>query len=58
MTSMFIESVIIAFVLGGIVGFAVALSLRSSRAWHARPDESPLAQAVPLREDDAIPRRR
>lgn len=58
MTSMFIESVVIAFVLGGIVGIAIALSLRSSRAWSTRPGETPVAHPVHVRGDDGIHRRR
>lgn len=51
MTSLFIESVVIAFVMGGIVGIAIALSLRSSRAWDARPQRQPIAQPVHARND-------
>jgi len=34
MNEMVIEAVISAFTLGGIIGAAVALSLRSSPQWH------------------------
>lgn len=40
MTEMLIEAVIMAFLVGGIVGAAVALSLKSSRLWGRQADEA------------------
>lgn len=43
MDHMIVESVIMAFVMGGIVGAAAALCLRSSRFWGAeRQDDHQL----------------
>lgn len=38
MTEMLIEAVIMAFLAGGIVGAAIALSLKSSRLWGHQSD--------------------
>ncbi len=41
MFDMLIEAVVIAFVIGGIVGAAAALHLRASRFWSTRDSEEP-----------------
>lgn len=38
MTEMLIEAVIMAFLVGGIVGATMALSLKSSRLWGHQSD--------------------
>lgn len=49
MTDMLIEAVFTAFVVGGIVGAAVALSLKSSKAWGGQPDADDPGELQPLR---------
>ncbi|MFQ5488135.1 MAG: hypothetical protein ACE5ET_06810 [Gammaproteobacteria bacterium] len=50
MTNMLIESVVMAFVMGGIVGAAIALCLRSSRFWGPQgSDEHLTSKPVPIR---------
>ncbi len=50
MTDMLIESVVMAFVMGGIVGAAIALSLKTSRFWGPQgSDEHLTAKPVPAR---------
>ncbi len=51
MTGMLVESVVLAFTLGGIVGAAAALCLKSSRAWDRResPEERFPEKPVPVR---------
>lgn len=59
MTSLFIEAVIMAFFIGGIVGAAAALSLRASRVWGGQPRNERLeAQAVRIETAPPAPRRR
>ncbi len=53
MFDMLIEAVVIAFVIGGIVGAAAALHLRASRFWSARDSEEPMMnrmnRPIPIR---------
>ncbi|MBK8163913.1 MAG: hypothetical protein IPK65_12520 [Gammaproteobacteria bacterium] len=49
MTDIMIESVLMAFMVGGIVGAAIALSLRSSKAWSRQYDPDGAAELQPLR---------
>jgi len=39
MTEMLIEAVFMAFMIGGIVGAAIAFSLKSSRLWGRQGDK-------------------
>jgi len=48
MTDMLIDSVLAAFILGGIVGAVIALGLKSSRLWGGQPDAG-TAQLQPVR---------
>jgi len=51
MNEFIIESIVMAFVLGGIVGAAAALTLRNSRLWNADSDYN--HSAVPVRIKDS-----
>jgi hypothetical protein len=48
MTEMLIEAVLMAFMVGGIVGAAIALSLKSSRAW-GQQDSEETVELTPVR---------
>ena len=49
MTEMMIESVLMAFMVGGIVGAVIALSLKSSTAWGQQYDADGTPELQPLR---------
>lgn len=51
MTDMLIEAVFMAFVVGGIVGAVIAVSLKSSTVWGRQYDTDKLAEPQPLRID-------
>lgn len=53
MTDMIIEAVIMAFVMGGIVGAAAALCLRSSRFWDHANSEQLTEKAIPVRSNNS-----
>jgi len=55
MNEFIIESIVMAFVLGGIVGAAAALTLRNSHLWNADSDYS--HSAVPVRIKESHHRR-
>jgi hypothetical protein len=48
MTEMLIEAVFMAFMIGGIVGAAIVLSLKSSRLW-GRQDDEDAVELTPVR---------
>jgi hypothetical protein len=54
MNEQIIEAVFLAFTMGGIVGAAAALSLKSSHLWHRSDKPSGKLKPVPVRH----PRRR
>ena len=45
-----IEAVVLAFTMGGIVGAAAALSLKSSRLWRRNETPSTEMKPVPVRQ--------
>ena len=49
MMDMLIEAVVMAFMIGGIVGAAVALSLKASRAWGREHDAENAELLQPVR---------
>ena len=49
MTDMLIEAVFMAFVVGGIVGAVIALSLKSSKTWGQQHDAGNIGELQPLR---------
>ena len=44
-----VEAIILAFTMGGIVGAAAALSLRSSRLWNNELNQDLAYKPVPVR---------
>lgn len=48
MTDMLIEAVFMAFIVGGIVGAVIALSLKSSKAWGEQRDADDTRELQPL----------
>lgn|GEM_PF-3612391 len=52
MTDMIIEAVIMAFVVGGIVGAAAALCLRSSRFWGPESTAQITEKPVPVNSNN------
>jgi len=49
MNELVIESVIMAFAIGGIIGAAAALSLKTSRLWDSRKDTLKL-KPIPIKQ--------
>ncbi|MCC6209268.1 MAG: hypothetical protein IT488_14125 [Gammaproteobacteria bacterium] len=49
MTNMLIEAVFMSFVVGGIVGAMIALSLKSSKSWGQQHDANNTDEFQPLR---------
>jgi hypothetical protein len=49
MNELVIEAVVMAFTLGGIVGAAAALSLKSSRLWRSQESTAMDMKPIPLR---------
>jgi len=49
MNELVIESVIMAFAIGGIIGAAAALSLKTSRLWDSRKDTLEL-KPIPIKQ--------
>lgn len=52
-----IEAVVLAFTMGGIVGAAAALSLRSSRLWKHEADSELSYKTVPIKQQSRRRRR-
>jgi len=56
MNEFIIESIVMAFVLGGIIGAAAALTLRNSRLWDSDNEYNHTATPVSIKENEHITR--